>query len=120
MSPRKPSLLRRVLARLGRWLGRGVVRERPVPAQPLPVNPTLAPAQDGEDRMQQATLYKIQVEEVDQVEFIQEWGRSVAMTRSGERVTETTAQPDHDRRLPHHDRRQPRSDRRGVDRREPS
>lgn len=116
MSRSRPSLFRRFLARLGRLLNPGRWALKPDPTSNRPP----APAQDGDERSDPPTLYKIQVEEVDQVEFIQEWGRTVARSSHQQTVTETADPPHSERRLPHHERRHPHSDRRSTDRREPS
>lgn len=109
---KKPSLLRRLLSRLGQWL-----KPRRPPGLPrFPAQPPAA-GPDAEERPYSPTQYKIQVEEVDQVEFIQEWGRTVAKSSHQETVTASADAPGYDRRLPHHDRRQPRADRRASDRR---
>jgi len=75
-----------------------------------------------EDRGSKAVAHPamedIQVEEIDQVEFMQEWSRSVSGGVERPEVAEVAR--DGDRRLPHFDRRNPNHDRRagkGNDRR---
>lgn len=110
----RPSLLRRLLDRLVRWFK---PRRPPARAPSQPQTPARPAESDGEERPYPPTRYTIQVEEVDQVSFIQEWGRSVARVSHQETVTESVDAPGYDRRLPDHERRQPRTDRRSGDRR---
>lgn len=82
-----------------------VVTSQPRPANPMPANPL--PKVDDDLQFLPHSPYAdgVHVSEVDQAEFLKEWGRAVtqkALARSGD---EEEADALIDRRLPHFERR---------------
>lgn len=110
-------LVKLMLAKLGKltW-GRWQNSQSPYLPARTRFSATPAKSKDEvDDYAYSPTHYEIQVEEIDQVEFVQEWGRTVvheALTH----VTQISDEPHWiDRRLPHYDRRGPLHDRRKAD-----
>jgi hypothetical protein len=81
--------------------------------RPTRLSNTSAKSKDEvDDCPYQPVAYEIKVEEIDQVEFVQEWGRTIVQEALSHATKDAEAAPVVDRRLPHFDRRQPHHDRR--------
>ena len=110
MSNNKPSLL----ARLGRLLR----RDDHFPSTPrisVPAKGSQKTEDDAVNFPYPPDREEIQVVEVDSVEFVQEWGRTVAIRVEAEKHSSTTQHEFVDRRLPNFDRRNPNHNRRSGD-----
>ncbi len=100
-----------ILAKLTRVLK--VSRQSAPFTRPTRLANTSAKSKDEvDDCPYQPVAYEIKVEEIDQVEFVQEWGRTIVHEALSHATKDVEEVPVIDRRLPHFDRRQPHHDRR--------
>lgn len=110
-------LIKLMLAKLGKltWGRRQYGQAASTPPRARFSATQAKPQDEADDYAYSPARYEIQVEEIDQVEFVQEWGRTVvheALTHVTQISSEHHAI---DRRLPHYDRRRPHHDRRKAD-----
>lgn len=86
----------------------------PVSTRAMPANPM--PESEDELEFLPAKPHSdgVQVREVDQTEFLREWGRAVAQKVLARAGTDTDEDELIDRRLPNFDRRHPDSERRAL------